>query len=53
MSRQQYRATSVEDISLVDIEAVLAAVEDADSELNFDPGEPWDEPFGPTDDDPE
>jgi hypothetical protein len=50
---QQYGATSVEDISPANIEAMLAAAEDGDSELNFDPGEPWDEPFGPTDDDPE
>jgi len=40
----------VEDIGPTDIEAVLAAAEDADSEINFGPG---DEQFEPTDDDPD
>ena len=53
MNWRQCGATSVEDISPADIEAVLAAAEDADSEINFDLGELWDEPFEPIDDDPE
>jgi len=47
---QRREVTSVEDIGLTDIEAVLAAAEDADSEINFGPG---DEQFEPTDDDPD
>ena len=50
---QRREATSVEDIGPADIEAVLATAEDTDSEINFDPGEPWDEQFEPTDDDPD
>jgi hypothetical protein len=50
---QQREATSVEDIGSTNIEAVLAAAEDADSEFDFDVGEPWDEQFDPTDDDAE
>ncbi len=50
---QQREITSVEDIGRADIDAVLAAAENADSEINFDVGEPWDEPFDLTDDDPE
>ena len=47
---QRCEVTSVEDIGPTDIEAVLAAAEDADSEINFGPG---DEQFEPTDDDPD
>jgi len=50
---QQREITSVEDICPAIIDAVLAAEENADSEINFDLSEPWDEPFDPTDDDPE
>lgn len=50
---QRREATSVEDIGPADIEALLAAADDADSEIEFDLGEPWDAQFDPTEDDPE
>jgi hypothetical protein len=49
----QCEATSVEAISPTEIEAVLATVEGAEGENDFDLGEPWDVAFEPTDDDPE
>ena len=50
---QRREATSVEDIGPADIEALLAAADDEDSEIDFDLGEPWDAQFDPTEDDPE
>ena len=49
---QRHQATSVDDIGPADIEAVLAASDDVDSEIEFDLGEAWNEPFDPTEDDP-
>jgi len=50
---QRHQATSVDEIGPADIEAVLAASDDVDSEIEFDLGEAWNEPFDPTEDDPE
>ena len=50
---QRQQAATVEDIGPADIEALIAAADDADEEIDFDLGEAWDEPFDPTEDDPE
>lgn len=50
---QQRESMRAEDVGLADIEALMAAAEAADDEIDFDLGEPWDKPFDPTDDDPE
>ena len=50
---QRQQATSVEDIGPADIEALIAAQDDSGEEIDFDLGEAWNEPFDPTEDDPE
>jgi hypothetical protein len=50
---QRQQATTVEDIGPADIEALIAAQDDSADEIDFDLGEAWNEPFDPTEDDPE
>jgi hypothetical protein len=49
---QSYVAMDDRGAGGADLQAVLAAADDADCE-DFDLGEPWDADFDPTDDDPE
>jgi hypothetical protein len=50
---QNYVAMGDRESCPADLEAVLAAADDADCDEDFDLGEPWDADFDPTDDDPE
>jgi hypothetical protein len=50
---QRQQATTVEDIGPADIEALIASQDDSAEEIDFDLGEAWNEPFDPTEDDPE
>ena len=50
---QSYVAMGEREAGAADLQAVLAAVDDADCEGDFDLGEPWDTGFDPTQDDPE
>jgi hypothetical protein len=50
---QRQQAVSMEDIGPADIEALIAAADDGGEEIDFDLGEGWNEPFDPTEDDPE
>jgi hypothetical protein len=50
---QSYVAMGDRESLTADLETVLAAVDDADCDGDFDLGESWDADFDPTDDDPE
>jgi len=50
---KNYVAMGDRESCAADLEAVLAAADDADCDEDFDLGEPWDADFDPMDDDPE
>jgi hypothetical protein len=50
---QRYKVSGVDDISPAEIDAILAAAEDSDSEIDFDVSELSDAHFDPENDDSE
>jgi hypothetical protein len=50
---QRQQAASIEEIGPADIEALIAQADDSGDDIDFDLGEAWNEPFDPTEDDPE